>query len=144
MAKKIQAYIKLQVKAQEANPSPPVGPALGQHGVNIMEFCKAFNAQTQNTEKGLPVPVVITVYSDRSFTFVMKTPPASILLKKAAGIQSGSGRPNTEKVGTVNRAQLEEIAKAKEPDLTAADLDAAVRTIAGSARSMGLNVEGVE
>jgi large subunit ribosomal protein L11 len=144
VAKKIQAYIKLQVKAQEANPSPPVGPALGQHGVNIMEFCKAFNAQTQNTEKGLPIPVVITVYNDRSFTFVMKTPPASILLKKAAGIQSGSGRPNTEKVGTVNRAQLEEIAKTKEPDLTAADLDAAVRTIAGSARSMGLNVEGVE
>ena len=144
MAKKIQAYIKLQVKAQEANPSPPVGPALGQHGVNIMEFCKAFNAQTQNVEKGLPVPVVITVFSDRSFTFIMKTPPASILLKKAAGIQSGSGRPNTEKVGTVNRAQLEEIAKTKEPDLTAADLDAAVRTIAGSARSMGLNVEGVE
>ena len=144
MAKKIQAYIKLQVKAQEANPSPPVGPALGQHGVNIMEFCKAFNAQTQSVEKGLPVPVVITVYTDRSFTFVMKTPPASILLKKAAGIQSGSGRPNTEKVGTVTRAQLEDIAKAKEPDLTAADLDAAVRTIAGSARSMGLNVEGVE
>ncbi|MGB5199500.1 MAG: 50S ribosomal protein L11 [Sedimenticolaceae bacterium] len=143
MAKKIQAYIKLQVKAQEANPSPPVGPALGQHGVNIMEFCKAFNAQTQNLEKGLPIPVVITVYSDRSFTFVMKTPPASILLKKAAGIQSGSGRPNTEKVGTVTRVQLEEIAKTKEPDLTAADLDAAVRTIAGSARSMGLNVEGV-
>ncbi len=143
MAKKIQAYIKLQVKAQEANPSPPVGPALGQHGVNIMEFCKAFNAQTQSVEKGLPIPVVITVYSDRSFTFVMKTPPASILLKKAAGIQSGSGRPNTEKVGTVTRAQLEEIAKTKEPDLTAADLDAAVRTIAGSARSMGLNVEGV-
>jgi large subunit ribosomal protein L11 len=144
VAKKIQAYIKLQVKAQEANPSPPVGPALGQHGVNIMEFCKAFNAQTQNTEKGLPIPVVITVYSDRSFTFVMKTPPASILLKKAAGIQSGSGRPNTEKVGTVTREQLEEIAKSKEPDLTAASLDAAVRTIAGSARSMGLNVEGVE
>lgn len=144
MAKKVQAYIKLQVKAQEANPSPPVGPALGQHGVNIMEFCKAFNAQTQSVEKGLPVPVVITVYSDRSFTFIMKTPPASILLKKAAGIQSGSGRPNTEKVGTVTRDQLEEIAKAKEPDLTAASLDAAVRTIAGSARSMGLNVEGVE
>jgi large subunit ribosomal protein L11 len=143
MAKKIQAYIKLQVKAQEANPSPPVGPALGQHGVNIMEFCKAFNAQTQSTEKGLPIPVVITVYSDRSFTFEMKTPPASILLKKAAGIKSGSGRPNTEKVGAVTRAQLEEIAKAKEPDLTAADLDAAVRTIAGSARSMGLNVEGL-
>jgi large subunit ribosomal protein L11 len=113
VAKKIQAYIKLQVKAQEANPSPPVGPALGQHGVNIMEFCKAFNAQTQSTEKGLPIPVVITVYSDRSFTFVMKTPPASILLKKAAGVQSGSGRPNTEKVGTVSRAQLEEIAKTK-------------------------------
>jgi large subunit ribosomal protein L11 len=144
VAKKIQAYIKLQVKAQEANPSPPVGPALGQHGVNIMEFCKAFNAQTQNVEKGLPVPVVITVYSDRSFTFVMKTPPAAILLKKAAGIKSGSGRPNTEKVGTVTRAQLEEIARTKEPDLTAANLDAAVRTIAGSARSMGLNVEGVE
>ena len=144
MAKKIQAYIKLQVKSQEANPSPPVGPALGQHGVNIMEFCKAFNAQTQSVEKGLPIPVVITVYTDRSFTFVMKTPPASILLKKAAGIQSGSGRPNTEKVGTVTREQLEEIAKTKEPDLTAASLDAAVRTIAGSARSMGLNVEGVE
>jgi len=144
VAKKIQAYIKLQVKAQEANPSPPVGPALGQHGVNIMEFCKAFNAQTQSTEKGLPIPVVITVYSDRSFTFIMKTPPASILLKKAAGIKSGSGRPNTEKVGSVTRAQLEEIAKMKEPDLTAADMDAAVRTIAGSARSMGLNVEGVE
>ena len=144
MAKKIQAYIKLQVKAQEANPSPPVGPALGQHGVNIMEFCKAFNAQTQGMEKGLPTPVVITVYSDRSFTFVMKTPPAAILLKKAAGIKSGSGRPNTEKVGSVTRAQLEEIAKMKEPDLTAANTDAAVRTIAGSARSMGLNVEGVE
>ena len=143
MAKKIQAYIKLQVKAQEANPSPPVGPALGQHGVNIMEFCKAFNAQTQSVEKGLPIPVVITVYTDRSFTFLMKTPPASILLKKAAGLKSGSGRPNTEKVGTVTRAQLEEIAKMKEPDLTAADMDAAVRTIAGSARSMGLNVEGV-
>jgi len=144
VAKKIQAYIKLQVKAQEANPSPPVGPALGQHGVNIMEFCKAFNAQTQNIEKGLPIPVVITVYSDRSFTFVMKTPPASILLKKAVGLKSGSGRPNTEKVGTVTRAQLEDIAKMKEPDLTAASLEAAVRTIAGSARSMGLNVEGVE
>jgi len=143
MAKKIQAYIKLQVPAQEANPSPPVGPALGQHGVNIMEFCKAFNAQTQGLEKGMPTPVVITVYSDRSFTFIMKTPPAAILLKKAAGIAKGSGRPNTEKVGTVNRAQLEEIVKTKEPDLTAADMDAAVRTIAGSARSMGLNVEGV-
>ncbi len=143
MAKKIEAYIKLQVPAQEANPSPPVGPALGQHGVNIMEFCKAFNAQTQNIEKGMPVPVVITVYNDRSFTFVMKTPPASILLKKAVGIQSGSGRPNTEKVGKVTREQLEEIAKIKEPDLTAADMDAAVRTIAGTARSMGIDVEGV-
>ena len=143
MAKKVEAYIKLQVAAGQANPSPPVGPALGQHGVNIMEFCKAFNAQTQGTEPGLPVPVVITVYSDRSFTFVMKTPPAAILLKKAAGLKSGSGRPNTEKVGKVNRAQLEEIAKTKEPDLTAADMDAAVRTIAGTARSMGLDVEGI-
>ena len=143
MAKKIEAYIKLQVPAQEANPSPPVGPALGQHGVNIMEFCKAFNAQTQNVDKGMPIPVVITVYADRSFTFIMKTPPASILLKKAAGLAKGSGRPNTEKVGTVTRDQLEEIVKMKEPDLTAADMDAAVRTIAGSARSMGLNVEGV-
>jgi len=144
MAKKVQAYIKLQVKAGQANPSPPVGPALGQHGVNIMEFCKAFNAETQKLEPGLPVPVVITVYSDRSFTFITKTPPAAILLKKAAGIKSGSGRPNTEKVGTVNRAQLEEIATAKDPDLTAGDMNAAVRTIAGTARSMGLNVEGVE
>ncbi|MFB9888104.1 50S ribosomal protein L11 [Balneatrix alpica] len=143
MAKKISAYIKLQVKAGQANPSPPVGPALGQHGVNIMEFCKAFNARTQSLEPGLPIPVVITVYADRSFTFETKTPPASILLKKAAGIKSGSSRPNTQKVGTVNRAQLEEIAKAKMPDLTAADMDAAVRTIAGSARSMGLEVEGV-
>ena len=143
MAKKIEAYIKLQVPAQEANPSPPVGPALGQHGVNIMEFCKSFNAQTQGLEKGLPTPVVITVYSDRSFTFIMKTPPASILLKKAAGIQKGSGVPNRDKVGKVNRAQLEEIAKVKEPDLTAADMDAAVRTIAGSARSMGIETEGV-
>ncbi|MBT5331969.1 MAG: 50S ribosomal protein L11 [Porticoccaceae bacterium] len=143
MAKKVEAYIKLQVPAGQANPSPPVGPALGQHGVNIMEFCKAFNAQTQGTEPGLPVPVVITVYADRSFTFVMKTPPAAILLLKAAGIKSGSGRPNTEKVGKVNRGQLEEIAKTKEPDLTAADMDAAVRTIAGTARSMGLDVEGV-
>ncbi|MEQ9210386.1 MAG: 50S ribosomal protein L11, partial [Pseudomonadales bacterium] len=140
---KIEAYIKLQVPAGQANPSPPVGPALGQRGVNIMEFCKAFNAQTQSTEPGLPVPVVISVYSDRSFTFEMKTPPAAVLLRKAAGIKSGSGRPNTEKVGTVTRAQLEEIAKTKEPDLTAADMDAAVRTIAGTARSMGLNVEGV-
>jgi large subunit ribosomal protein L11 len=144
MAKKVEAYIKLQVKAGQANPSPPVGPALGQHGVNIMEFCKAFNAETQGLEPGLPVPVVITVYADRSFTFVTKTPPAAILLKKAAGIQSGSGRPNTEKVGTVTRAQLEDIANAKDPDLTAADMDGAVRTIAGTARSMGLNVEGVE
>jgi large subunit ribosomal protein L11 len=143
MAKKIQAYIKLQVKAGEANPSPPVGPALGQHGVNIMEFCKAFNAKTQSMEKGLPIPVVITVYSDRSFAFITKTPPAAVLLKKAAGIQKGSGAPNTTKVGKVNREQLEEIAKAKTPDLTAADMDAAVRTIAGSARAMGLDVEGV-
>jgi large subunit ribosomal protein L11 len=144
MAKKVEAYIKLQVAAGKANPSPPVGPALGQHGLNIMEFCKAFNAQTQSLEAGAPIPVVISVYSDRSFTFEVKTPPASFLLKKAAGIKSGSGRPNTDKVGTVTRAQLEEIAKTKEVDLTAADLDAAVRTIAGSARSMGINVEGVE
>ncbi|MFL1404033.1 50S ribosomal protein L11 [Marinobacter sp. M1N3S26] len=143
MAKKIEAYIKLQVAAGQANPSPPVGPALGQHGVNIMEFCKAFNAETQNIEPGLPTPVVITVYSDRSFTFITKTPPAPVLLKKAAGIKSGSGRPNTDKVGTVTREQLEEIVKTKEPDLTAADMDAAVRTIAGTARSMGLNVEGL-
>ncbi|MCX4026306.1 50S ribosomal protein L11 [Endozoicomonas sp. SM1973] len=143
MAKKVEAYIKLQVAAGQANPSPPVGPALGQHGVNIMEFCKAFNAKTQSMEQGMPIPVVITVYSDRSFTFETKTPPASVLLKKAAKLKKGSGRPNTEKVGTVTREQLEEIAKTKEPDLTAADLDAAVRTIAGSARSMGLNVEGV-
>jgi large subunit ribosomal protein L11 len=144
MAKKIQAYIKLQVKAGEANPSPPVGPALGQHGVNIMEFCKAFNAKTQSLEKGLPIPVVITVYNDRSFSFITKTPPASILLKKAAGLQKGSATPNSTKVGTVTRAQLEEIATTKMLDLTAADMDAAVRTIAGSAKQMGLNVEGVE
>ena len=143
MAKKVSAIIKLQVAAGSANPSPPVGPALGQHGVNIMEFCKAFNAATQEIEPGLPTPVVITVYSDRSFTFVTKTPPAAVLLKKAAGIKSGSGEPNKKKVGTVTREQLEEIAKTKEPDITAADLDAAVRTIAGSARSMGLNVEGL-
>lgn len=143
MAKKVAAYIKLQVPAGAANPSPPVGPALGQHGVNIMEFCKAFNAHTQGVEQGLPIPVVITVYSDRSFTFITKTPPAAVLLRKAAGVPKGSGTPNTEKVGKVTRAQLEEIAKTKEPDLTAADLDAAVRTIAGSARSMGLDVEGV-
>ncbi len=144
MAKKVAAYIKLQVPAGAANPSPPVGPALGQHGVNIMEFCKAFNAKTQSMENGMPIPVVITVYSDRSFTFITKTPPAAVLLKKAAGIPKGSGEPNTKKVGTVTRAQLEEIAKVKEPDITAADMDAAVRTIAGSARSMGLNVTGVE
>jgi large subunit ribosomal protein L11 len=143
MAKKVEAYIKLQVAAGKANPSPPVGPALGQHGVNIMEFCKAFNAQTQGMESGAPVPVVISVYSDRSFTFTMKTPPASYLLKKAAGIKSGSGRPNSEKVGKVTRAQLEEIATIKAADLTAADMDAAVRTIAGSARSMGIETEGV-
>ena len=143
MAKKVQAYIKLQVKAGQANPSPPVGPALGQHGVNIMEFCKSFNAQTQKMEQGMPLPVIITVYNDRSFTFIMKTPPATVLLKKAAGIESGSATPHTVKVGKVTRKQLEEIAKTKMPDLTAADLDAAVRTIAGSARSMGLNVEGV-
>jgi len=143
MAKKIDAYIKLQVKAGQANPSPPVGPALGQKGVNIMEFCKQFNAQTQGMELGSPVPVVISVYSDRSFTFTMKTPPASFLLKKAAGIKSGSARPNSNKVGKVTREQLEDIAKAKGPDLTAADLEAAVRTIAGSARSMGLEVEGL-
>ncbi|OOZ36027.1 50S ribosomal protein L11 [Solemya velesiana gill symbiont] len=143
MAKKIEAYIKLQVPAGQANPSPPVGPALGQHGVNIMEFCKAFNAKTQGMEQGLPVPVVITVYGDRSFTFITKTPPAAVLLRKAAGVPKGSGTPNTTKVGKVNREQLEEIAKAKEPDLTAADMDAAVRTIAGTARSMGLDVEGV-
>jgi len=143
MAKKITAYIKLQVKAGEANPSPPVGPALGQRGVNIMEFCKAFNAKTQDVEKGLPLPVVITVYSDRSFTFITKTPPASILLKKATGIKSGSSNPNTKKVGTVTLSQLEEIAKTKMEDLNAANLEAAVKTIAGSARSMGLNVEGL-
>jgi large subunit ribosomal protein L11 len=143
MAKKVQAYVKLQVAAGKANPSPPVGPALGQHGVNIMEFCKAFNAQTQSMEPGMPLPVIITVYSDRSFTFITKTPPASYLLKKAAGIQSGSSNPNTKKVGKVTRAQLEEIAKLKQPDLTAADMEAAVRTIAGSARSAGLEVEGV-
>lgn len=141
MARKVTGLIKLQVKAQEANPSPPVGPALGQHGVNIMEFCKAFNAKTQDQEKGMPLPVLITVYSDRSFTFEVKTPPAAVLLRKAAGIQKGSGAPNTNKVGKVTRAQLEDIAKLKEPDLTAKDIDAAVRTIAGSARSMGLEVE---
>lgn len=143
MAKKVEAYIKLQVPAGQANPSPPVGPALGQHGVNIMEFCKAFNAATQGLEQGLPIPVVISVYSDRSFTYVTKTPPASVLLKKAAGVKSGSATPNTKKVGKVTREQLEEIAKTKMPDLTAADLDAAVRTIAGSARAAGIETEGV-
>ena len=143
MAKKTEAFIKLQVPAGDANPSPPVGPALGQHGVNIMDFCKEFNAQTQGIEKGMPVPVVIEVFNDRSFTFITKTPPASVLLRKAAKLDKGSGRPNTEKVGKVNRAQLEEIAKVKMADITAADMDAAVRTIAGSARSMGLEVEGV-
>ena len=143
MAKKVQGYVKLQVPAGAANPSPPIGPALGQQGVNIMEFCKQFNAQTQKLEKGLPIPVVITVYADRSFTFVMKTPPASVLIRKAIGIEKGSGTPNTAKVGRISRAQLEEIARTKQPDLTAADLDAAVRTIAGSARSMGVDVEGL-
>lgn len=143
MAKKVTAYIKLQVKAGQANPSPPIGPALGQHGVNIMGFCKEFNAATQGVEPGLPLPVVITVYNDKSFTFITKTPPASVLIKKAMGLKSGSSNPNTKKVGTITRAQLEEIAKTKMPDLTAADMDAAVRTIAGSAKSIGLNVEGV-
>ncbi len=142
MAKKIIKYIKLQVPAGEANPSPPVGPALGQHGLNIMEFCKAFNAQTQEMEKGMPLPVVITVYADKSFTFEIKTPPAAVLLKKAAGITKGSGTPNTNKVGTVTRAQLEEIAETKMKDLNANDMEAAVQIIAGSARSMGLVVEG--
>lgn len=144
MAKKIVGFVKLQVPAGKANPSPPIGPALGQRGLNIMEFCKAFNARTQSMEPGLPVPVVITAYSDKSFTFIMKTPPASILLKKAAKIQKGSARPNSDKVGKITRAQLEEIARTKEPDLTAANIDAAVRIIAGSARSMGLEVEGVK
>ena len=143
MAKKVIGFIKLQVGAGKANPSPPIGPALGQRGLNIMEFCKAFNAKTQSMEPGLPIPVVITAFSDKSFTFVMKTPPASILLKKAAGIKSGSGVPNRDKVGSVTRAQLEEIVKMKEPDLTAADIDAGVRTIAGTARSMGIETEGV-
>jgi len=141
MAKKVSAYIKLQVAAGKANPSPPVGPALGQHGVNIMEFCKAFNAQTQEAEPGIPTPVVITVYSDRSFTFVTKTPPAAVLLKKAAGLKSGSGEPNTNKVGTVTREQLAEIADHKWPDMNASDMDAAVRSIEGSAYSMGLEVK---
>jgi len=143
MAKKIDGYIKLQIPAGQANPSPPVGPALGQKGVNIMEFCKAFNADTQSMEPGLPIPVVITVYTDKSFTYIKKTPPAAVLLKKIAGIKSGSGRPNTEKVGKVTRAQLEEVATQKWPDLTASDMDAAVRTIAGSARSAGIETEGM-
>jgi large subunit ribosomal protein L11 len=143
MAKKVNGYVKLQVPAGSANPSPPIGPALGQQGVNIMEFCKQFNAQTQKTEKGLPIPVVITVYTDRSFTFIMKTPPAAVLIRKAIGIEKGSGTPNTAKVGKISRKQLEDIAKLKTPDLTAADLEAAVRTISGTARSMGVDVEGV-
>ena len=143
MAKKIEAYIKLQVPAGQANPTPPVGPALGQHGVNIMEFCKAFNAQTQGMEPGLPIPCVITVYQDRSFTFITKTPPASVLLCKIAGIEKGSPAPNTEKRGKVTREQLEEVARRKMPDLNTDDIDAAVRIIAGSARSMGLESEGV-
>ncbi|WP_114690309.1 50S ribosomal protein L11 [Polynucleobacter necessarius] len=143
MAKKIIGFIKLQIPAGKANPSPPVGPALGQRGLNIMEFCKAFNAQTQSMESGLPIPVVITAFADQSFTFIMKTPPATIMLKKAAKIEKGSPRPHTDKVGKITRAQAEEIAKAKMPDLTAAEMDAAVRTIAGSARSMGITVEGI-
>ncbi|MEC8147911.1 MAG: 50S ribosomal protein L11 [Pseudomonadota bacterium] len=143
MAKKIETFIKLQVPAGKANPSPPVGPALGQHGLNIMDFCKAFNAKTQELEAGMPVPVVITVFSDKSFSFETKSTPASILLKKAAGLEKGSGVPHTKKVGKVNREQLESIVKTKEGDLTAADLDAAVRTIAGTARSMGIDVEGI-
>ena len=143
MAKKVQAYIRLQVPAGKANPSPPVGPALGQHGVNIMEFCKAFNADTQGMEEGMPIPVVITVYSDRSFTFIKKTPPAAVLLRKAAKIEKGSAVPNANKVGKVTRAQIEDIARLKMPDLTAANMEAAVRTIAGSARSAGIDVEGL-
>ena len=142
MAKKIIGFVKLQVPAGKANPSPPIGPALGQRGLNIMEFCKQFNAQTQGMEPGLPIPVVITAFADKSFTFVMKTPPATILIKKAAKIEKGSKVPHTDKVGTITREQAEQIAKTKQPDLTAADLDAAVRTIAGSARSMGIVVEG--
>ena len=144
MAKKIVGFVKLQVPAGKANPSPPIGPALGQRGLNIMEFCKAFNAQTQKLEPGLPIPVVITAFADKSFTFIMKTPPATILIKKAAGIEKGSKIPHMDKVGKLTRAQAEDIAKAKMPDLTASDLDAAVRTIAGSARSMGITVEGVK
>ncbi len=144
MAKKVVGFIKLQVPAGKANPSPPIGPALGQRGLNIMEFCKAFNAQTQKVEPGLPIPVVITAYADKSFTFIMKTPPATVLIKKSAKVEKGSQRPNADKVGKLTRAQAEEIARTKMPDLTAADMDAAVRTIAGSARSMGITVEGVK
>jgi large subunit ribosomal protein L11 len=143
MAKKVQAMVKLQITAGKANPSPPVGPALGQHGVNIMEFCKAFNAHTQGLEPGLPTPVVITVFADRSFTFITKTPPASVLLRKALGLEKGSSTPNSHKIGRVTREQLETIAKTKEPDLTAASLEGALRTIGGTARSMGIEVEGV-
>jgi len=143
MAKKIVGYVKLQVPAGKANPSPPIGPALGQRGLNIMEFCKAFNAKTQSYEPGLPLPVVITAFADKSFTFIIKTPPATVLIKKAAGLQKGSAKPHTDKVGKITRAQCEDIAKAKMADLTAADMDAAVRTIAGSARSMGITVEGL-
>ncbi|MGY0197163.1 50S ribosomal protein L11 [Leptothrix sp. BB-4] len=143
MAKKIVGYIKLQVPAGKANPSPPIGPALGQRGLNIMEFCKSFNAQTQGMEPGLKLPVIITAYADKSFTFILKSPPATVLLKKAAKIEKGSSRPHVEKVAKLTRAQLEEIAKIKVKDLTAANMDAAVKTIAGSARSMGINVEGV-
>ena len=143
MAKKIIGYIKLQVPAGKANPSPPIGPALGQRGLNIMEFCKSFNAKTQGLEPGLPIPVVITAYADKSFTFIMKTPPATVLIKKASGVQKGSAKPHTDKVGKITRAQVEDIAKSKMPDLTASDMEAAVRTIAGSARSMGITVEGL-
>jgi len=144
MAKKIIGFIKLQVPAGKANPSPPIGPALGQRGLNIMEFCKAFNAQTQKMEPGLPIPVVITAFADKSFTFIMKTPPATVLIKKAAKVDKGSPKPHTDKVGKLTRAQAEEIAKVKMPDLTASDMDAAVRTVAGSARSMGITIEGVK
>ena len=143
MAKKITGYVKLQVPAGKANPSPPIGPALGQRGLNIMEFCKAFNAKTQGLEPGLPIPVVITAFADKSFTFIMKTPPATVLIKKASGVQKGSAKPHTDKVGSITRAQVEEIATAKMPDLSAANMEAAVRTIAGSARSMGITVEGL-
>jgi large subunit ribosomal protein L11 len=143
LAKKVVGYVKLQVPAGKANPSPPIGPALGQRGLNIMEFCKAFNAQTQSYEPGLPLPVVITAYQDKSFTFIIKTPPTSVLIRKALGLEKGSARPHLDKVGKLTRAQAEQIAKTKTPDLTAADLDAAVRTVAGTARSMGVEVEGV-